>query len=58
MENTVYVTVRVDYSCDNDRFNEEDIRDIAIDMAIRPLFDSVIDGVKIDSVDICDINEE
>lgn len=53
---SIYVTVRIDYDFDEAKAEGLDTSLIAVDLAINPNYDTVADGVQVDSVEICDIN--
>jgi hypothetical protein len=55
---TIYLTVRIDYSYDENRVNEPFSEHIATSLAIRPNYNSVVDGVKLEDVEVCDKIEE
>jgi hypothetical protein len=54
--NTIYVTLRVDYTFDETRTSTEDATVHALDL-IRPNYNSVVEGVSLDNVELCDIKE-
>lgn len=53
---TTYVTVRIDYDCPVG-MDEERSQEIAESLAIKSNFVSVVDGVKLEMVDICGTSE-
>ena len=55
---TIYLTVRVDYSYDESKINEYDSEYIAESLAIRSNYNSVVDGVQLDNVEISSNNED
>jgi hypothetical protein len=55
---TIYLTVRVDYSYDENKTNELDSEYIAESLAIRPNYNSVVEGVRLDNVEVCGNNED
>ena len=55
---TIYLTVRVDYSYDENRVNEPFSEHIAKSLAIRSNYNSVVEGVRLDNVEVCGNNEE
>lgn len=55
---TIYLTVRVDYSYDEDKTNEFDSEYIAESLAIRSNYNSVVNGVQLDNVEVCENIEE
>ena len=54
---TIYLTVRVDYSYDENRVNESFSEHMAKCLAIRPNYNSVVEGVQLDNVEVCGNNE-
>lgn len=55
---TIYLTVRVDYSYDETKTNEYDSEYIAESLAIRSNYNSVVEGVQLDDVEVRANNEE
>lgn len=55
---TIYLAVRVDYSYDETKTNEFDSEYIAESLAIRSNYNSVVEGVQLDSVEVCGTIEE
>lgn len=55
---TIYLTVRVDYSYDEDKTNEYDSEYTAESLAIRSDYNSVVNGVQLDDVEVCGLIEE
>lgn len=55
---TIYLTVRIDYSYDANRVNELFSEHIAETLAIRPNYNSVVEGVMLEDVEVCDKIEE
>lgn len=55
---TIYLTVRVDYSYDESKTNEYDSEYIAESLAIRSNYNSVVNGVQLDNVDVYENIEE
>ena len=53
---SIYVTVRIDYDFDETKAEGLDTSLIAVDLAINPNYNTVENGVQLDSVEICDIN--
>ena len=53
---SIYVTVRIDYDFDERKAEGLDTSLIAVDLAINPNYNTVENGVQVDSVEICDIN--
>lgn len=54
---TMYLTVRVDYNCP-DGMDEEQAQGLAESLAIKGNFVSVVNGVSLENVEVCGINEE
>lgn len=54
---TIYLTVRIDYSYDENKTNEFDSEYTAESLAICPNYNSVVDGVQLDNVEVCGNNE-
>ena len=50
--NTIYVTLRVDYTFDETRTSPEDAMVHALDL-IKPNYNSIIEGVSLDNVELC-----
>lgn len=55
---TIYLTVRIDYSYDENKTNEFDSEYIAESLAIRSNYNSVVNGVQLDNVEVCENIEE
>jgi len=55
---TIYLAVRVDYSYDENKTNEYDSEYIAESLAIRSNYNSVVECVQLDSVEVCGTIEE
>lgn len=53
---TMYLTVRVDYSCP-EGMDLEMAQELAESLAIRPNMVSVVNGVQLAGVEVCGINE-
>lgn len=54
---TMYLTVRVDYSCP-EGMDLEMAQELAESLAIQPNMVSVVNGVTLNGVEVCGINEE
>lgn len=52
--NTIYVTLRVDYTFDEMRTSPEDAAVHALDL-INPNYNSVVEGVSLDNVELCNM---
>ena len=53
---TVYITVRIDYTCNESECDYAE--EIAIDLAINPNYATVEEGVQLQNVEVCGINED
>lgn len=51
---TIYLSVRIDYSYDEAKTNEYNSEWTAESLAIRPNYNSVVDGVLLEDVEVCD----
>ena len=53
----MYLVVRVDFSCP-EGMDLERAQELAESLAIKPNMVSVVNGVKLEDVEVCGINEE
>ena len=52
-QKTIYLSVRIDYSYNENEIDEQSAAYIAENLAIRPNYNSVVDGVLLEDVELC-----
>lgn len=52
-QKTIYLSVRIDYSYNENEIDEQSAAYIAENLAIRPNYNSVVDGVILEDVELC-----
>ena len=55
-QRTIYATIRIDYTCDENENYDSDL--VALDLAICPNYDEKVNGVLIEDVEICDVTDD
>lgn len=59
-QRTIYVTVRIDYKYNDSHFNFDNVEDTdetAINSALQPNYGTICDGVQLENVECCGIND-
>ena len=49
---TICVKMYLDFTYDDKRTSLDDASEIALDLALRPCFDSIVEGVKLDGIGV------
>ena len=52
-QKTIYLSVRIDYSYNENEIDEQSAAYIAENLAIRPNYNSFVDGVLLEDVELC-----
>lgn len=49
---TICVKMYLDFTYDDERTTLDDASEIALDLALRPCYESIVEGVKLDGIGI------